>query len=108
MLIRIAHVTTVLVPRDFRFWSFSSPSGPSVWNDFNGDRFDWAVVCEPTDSSTKGFVSSARWKAQKQRVRDFSPLSYRARESAGMSALKVQCVLYQDLIDDEISRNCGI
>lgn len=56
----------------FGFWSFSDTGGSSAWDDLDGTRPDWAVVYE---DGKGGIVSSRRWEAFQQGIREFRALS---------------------------------
>ncbi len=49
------------------FWSYSDTSNTSAWDDFDGNRGDWAVVYE----GKKNIISSRRWEAFAQGVNDY-------------------------------------
>lgn len=79
----------------FGFWSFSDTGGSSAWDDFDGIRPDWAVVYE---GGQGGMVSSRRWEAFQQGIRDFAAL--KACEAAVNSpACESLAVVLRDVAD---------
>lgn len=79
----------------FGFWSFSDTGGSSAWDDFDGRRPDWAVVYEDANG---GILSSRRWEAFQQGIRDFSAL--KACENAVNSpACESLAVVLRDVAD---------
>lgn len=85
------------------FWSFSSTNDSSAWSDYDGNQPDWAVVYE----AESGFVSSRRWEAFKQGVRDFSVLSFCARTRPDDPATGAQCATYRAAIDAGLPDDCA-
>ena len=49
------------------FWSYSDTSNTSAWDDFDGNRGDWAVVYEGKEN----IISSRRWEAVAQGMNDY-------------------------------------
>lgn len=92
--------------RGIGFWSFSSTSESSAWSDFDGRQPDWAVAYESPPGARVPFVSSRRWEAYKQGVRDFAVLGYCSRQSAGDAVVAGQCAAYRRSIDAEPGGNC--
>ncbi|MEO8223615.1 MAG: hypothetical protein ABI661_02335, partial [Gammaproteobacteria bacterium] len=89
--------------RGLGFWSFSNTNDSSAWSDFDGRQPDWAVVYE----AEAGFVSSRRWEAFQQGVRDFAVLSYCARKATGDPALRAQCAAYRPALDAALRADCS-
>ncbi|MFT3931306.1 MAG: hypothetical protein QM709_13510 [Spongiibacteraceae bacterium] len=51
------------------FWSFSDTTNSSAWDDFDGERPDWAAVYESRDSDD--IISSRRWEGFKKGIEDY-------------------------------------
>lgn len=87
----------------FGFWSFSDTGGSSAWDDLDGTRADWAAVYEPTaESGIAPLVSSRRWEAFRQGIREYRALADCAIGGTADVDKAEACRLLEHAIDAEL------
>jgi len=82
----------------FGFWSFSDTGGSSAWDDLDGSRPDWAVVYE----SPAGLVSSRRWEAFRQGVREYRALAACSSKSM-RDPMTADCESFRRAVESELA-----
>ena len=89
----------------FGFWSFSDTGGSSAWDDLDGIRADWAAVYEPTPGSgTAPLVSSRRWEAFRQGIREYRAFADCAIRGAADAGKAEACRSLEHAIDTELDK----
>jgi hypothetical protein len=64
------------------FWSYAETSG-SVWDDFDGDHPDYAVIY---DGENTTIISSRRWEAWRMGIEDYELLTMYAKKKGDAAA----------------------